>query len=98
MRGGTLGYKFRRQHGMGKYVVDFYCPARKLIIEIDGSQHGDQKAESYDNERTIYLESLGYRVLRFWNNEINTNLEGILLKIVEALDANTSSPSIPLLN
>ena len=58
---------FRNQHAIGEYVVDFCSPARKLIIELDGSQHLDQ--EEYDADRTAFLESRGYRVLRFWNGE-----------------------------
>ncbi|OGZ33457.1 MAG: hypothetical protein A2174_01395 [Candidatus Portnoybacteria bacterium RBG_13_41_18] len=77
-----FGYKFRRQHSIGKYIVDFYCPQKRLIIEIDGSQHIDSE---YDKERDKYLENLGFRVLRFWDNEINNNLEGVLLKIMENL-------------
>ena len=69
-----LGAKFRRQHSIGKYIVDFCCPVRRLIVEIDGSQHGEEDAERYDTKRTQYLQDLGYTVLRFWNNEVNTNL------------------------
>src|SRR3989344_548172 len=61
-----LGNKFRRQHSIGNFIVDFYCPKTKLIVEIDGSQH--QENERYDAKRTEYLTNLGYRVLRFWNN------------------------------
>ena len=84
-----LGFKFRRQHSFGKFVVDFYCPTAKLIIEIDGSEHISQ--EKYDCERTNYLSKLGYRVIRFWNNEINTNINGVIMKIVEELN-NTTPP------
>ncbi|NTW76127.1 MAG: endonuclease domain-containing protein, partial [Candidatus Moranbacteria bacterium] len=59
----ALGFKFRRQHSISPYVVDFYCPEKKLVIELDGWQHG-KKCE-YDAERTVYLESLGLSVLRF---------------------------------
>lgn len=78
-----FGYKFRRQHSFGKYIVDFYCKEKKLIIELDGWQHQEQ--EKYDTERGKYLERQGLKVLRFWNNEINTNLDGVLLKIMEHL-------------
>lgn len=73
--------KFRRQHLFGKYVADFVCLERKLIIEIDGSQHKEDNQIKHDEERSIFLESLGFRILRFWNNEVDNNLEGVFLKI-----------------
>lgn len=79
-----MDYKFRRQHSIGKYIVDFYCPEKKLIIEIDGSQHIDIQRE-YDIERDKYLKNLGFKILRFWDNDVNNNLEGVLMKIVEKL-------------
>ena len=78
----NLGYKFRRQQSIGKYVVDFYCPEKKLIVEVDGSQHAD-KQKSYDVERDKYLKSLGFKVLRFGNDDINNNIEGVVIKIKE---------------
>lgn len=82
LRNNRLGHKFRRQHSIGKYIVDFYCPKRRLIIELDGSQHIDSE---YDKERDRHLKGLGFKILRFWDNDVNNNLEGILLKIVENL-------------
>jgi len=64
------GYKFKRQYVIGDYIVDFVCIERKLIIELDGSQHMD--ALDYDLKRTDYLVNLGYRVLRFWNHDVLT--------------------------
>ena len=81
LRRKQLGCRFRRQHSIGKYIVDFYCPEKKLIIEIDGWQHREENNGGYDIERTKFLESLGYKVLRFWNNEINKNIDGVALKI-----------------
>ena len=75
---------FRNQHAIGNYVVDFCAPRRKLIIELDGSQHLEQ--EEYDQERTKYLESLGYKVIRFWNNEVLNNIEGVMLAIIHTLE------------
>ena len=75
---------FRNQHAIGNYVVDFCAPRRKLIIELDGSQHLDQ--EEYDQERTAFLESKGYRVLRFWNGDVMNDIEGVLRAIDLALD------------
>jgi very-short-patch-repair endonuclease len=65
-----------RGHAIGKYIVDFCSPRRKLIIELDGSQHLDQ--QEYDRQRTLYLESLGYRVLRFWNHEVAGQIDRVL--------------------
>lgn len=89
LKGKSLGFKFRRQHSIGNYIVDFCCPERKMIIELDGSQHGEETTEAYDSQRTQYLQKLGYTVFRFWNNEINTNLEGVLQKIGSVLDSIT---------
>ncbi|MBI4279562.1 MAG: endonuclease domain-containing protein [Armatimonadetes bacterium] len=75
--------KFRRQFPVGPYIVDFCCMEQKLVIEIDGGQHAEQ-AEA-DSHRTAYLAKLGYRVLRFWDNEVLTNASGVLDCIVEAL-------------
>jgi very-short-patch-repair endonuclease len=77
------GLKFRRQYSIGKYIVDFICIEKKLIIELDGWQHKEENQERHDEERTNYLARNGYRIIRFWNNEINDNLEGVFLKIEE---------------
>ena len=84
LRGDKLGVNFRRQHAVGNYIPDFCSPKAKLIIELDGSQHLDQ--EEYDKERTEYLESQGYKVIRFWNNDVMNNLEGVILAIIYALE------------
>lgn len=77
------GIHFRRQHVIGNYVVDFCAPRQKLIIELDGSQHLDQ--QEYDAERTMLLESRGYRVLRFWNNDVMNDIEGVVGVIHQVL-------------
>lgn len=74
---------FRTQHAIGNYIVDFCAPRRKLIIELDGSQHLEQ--EEYDAERTEFLKSKGYKVLRFWNNDVMNNIESVLGVIWDAL-------------
>ena len=80
LRGRRLnGFKFRRQYVIEDYIVDFVCLETKLIIEADGGQHSEQR--EYDARRTIRLESLGYMVLRFWNNEILSQLQSVLEKI-----------------
>jgi len=80
LKNNQLNYKFRRQSSFNKYIVDFYCPSKKLVIEIDGSQHLRDNL-NYDNERTKYLGSLGLKVLRIWNNDIRYNLAGVLEEI-----------------
>jgi len=75
--------KFRRQQPIGKYVVDFVCFDAKLIVEIDGSQHGESSSLLKDEQRTRWLESQGFQVMRFWNNDVLENVEGIVHKIME---------------
>jgi very-short-patch-repair endonuclease len=75
---------FRNQHAIGNYIVDFCAPRKKLIIELDGSQHLEQ--QEYDEERTKYLETRGYRVLRFWNNDVMNNTDTVLEVIWDALN------------
>jgi len=70
------GWKFRRQLPVGQYIVDFACPELRLIIEIDGGQHAEQI--HYDLGRTKFLQTKGYRVVRFWNNEVPGNIEAVL--------------------
>ena len=84
IRNDQLGVTFRRQHAIGNYIPDFVCIEKKLIIELDGSQHLEQ--EEYDQERTKYLESQGYKVIRFWNNEAMNNIEGVILAIIYAME------------
>jgi very-short-patch-repair endonuclease len=86
LRGRDLaGFKFRRQFSVGPYIVDFYCPQKHLCIEIDGGQHAS--SAEYDARRTAYLNDSGIRVVRFWNNQVLENLEGVYSEIVAALDA-----------
>ncbi len=83
IRDDQLGVTFRRQHAVGNYISDFCSSKAKLIIELDGSQHLEQ--EEYDEERTKYLESLGYKVIRFWNNDVVKNIDGVILAIIHAM-------------
>ena len=82
--------KFRRQEPIGKYIVDFVSLDRELIIELDGGQHNQQPEMEKDEVRTKWLESRGFRVIRFWNNDVLQNLEGIAARILETI--NTPSP------
>jgi len=78
-----MNFKFKRQKPVGSYIVDFVCMERRLIIEIDGGQHADQV--EYDQRRDAWLRNQGYTVLRFWNNEVLQQLEGVLERIRLAL-------------
>jgi adenine-specific DNA-methyltransferase len=77
------GFRFRRQQPMGPYIVDFYCSDAALVIEVDGGQHA--RNDVADEQRSRWLESHGYRVVRFWNNDVLQNTEGVLLTIRDAL-------------
>ena len=84
LRAGRLnGYKFRRQQPMGNYIVDFVCVTPKLIIEADGGQHAEQA--EYDQARSLYLNGLGFTVLRFWNDEILRQTDEVLAEILRVL-------------
>jgi very-short-patch-repair endonuclease len=89
IRNGKLGVNFRRQHAIGNFIPDFVCIQRKLIIELDGGQHLEQ--EEYDEERTKYLESQGYKVIRFWNNQIMSDINGVINAIQFALESKTQA-------
>ena len=89
LRQKNLGVKFRRQAQIGNYIVDFVCFERKLIIEADGSQH---IANSKDINRDNWLKSQGFEVLRFWDNDIFKNRDGVLKKVLEKLTPPSPSP------
>jgi very-short-patch-repair endonuclease len=97
LRAGRFeGMKFRRQHPIGQYIVDFVCLERKLIIELDGGQHALPDAVWKDSERDAWLEKEGYAVVRFWDNEVLTNGNGVLEAIRERLHTTPSPQSPPL--
>ena len=79
------GWKFRRQHMFGPYVLDLYCAEAKLVIEVDGGQHDFDEHRKHDEARTAYLREQGLKVIRFWNNEVMENTTGVLEAIHEAL-------------
>lgn len=85
-------YKFRRQHPIGNRIADFACPEKKLVIELDGSQHADET--SADEKRTAELAAHGYRVIRFWNNEVMRNLTDVLESIYRELEAPPPHPTL----
>ncbi|MDA0261195.1 MAG: endonuclease domain-containing protein [Proteobacteria bacterium] len=78
------GHKFRRQKPIGRYIVDFVCVESALIVEVDGGQHAEQSAK--DEARSAVIKGKGFRVIRFWNNEVTKNLDGVLEAIQIALN------------
>ncbi len=83
-----MGLGFRRQLPVAGYIVDFACPERKLIVEVDGAQHGDETTAGYDALRTRRLESLGWTVLRFWNDDVLQDIENVCRHIVTITGAD----------
>jgi len=90
LRRKRVGPRFRRQHAIGPFVVDFYCPSARLAIEIDGERHDAKHA--YDQRRSDWLERYGVRVIRFTNQDVNENLEGVVRTIEELVGAAKPSP------
>ena len=95
-----LGVSFRRQHPIGDYVVDFYCAPAGLVVELDGDQHGTEEGLAHDARRTAFLSSKGLRVLRFWNHEARTNLDGVVetiwLAVQTVVSRGTPTPALSL--
>ena len=81
-----LGYKFKRQYPIGNYIVDFVCREKRLVIELDGGQHNIAVNIHYDFLRSEYIKQRGFKVIRFWNKEIDENIEGVIAKITEELN------------
>ncbi len=88
------GYQFYRQKPIGDYIVDFYCPKTKLVIEVDGSQHLSGEIIENDRIRDEYMNSLGFRVLRFSNTDVLANIDGVVESIIENM--KVSEEQIPL--
>ena len=90
-----MNLKFRRQHVIASFIVDFYCHEIGLVIEVDGGQHGTDDAMEYDAERTKFLEALGLRVVRYWNNEVLLETDDVLddlWKVCLGLKSKNTSP------
>ena len=85
------GAKFRRQQHIGRYIVDFFCPVQRLVIELDGGHHAEQIQA--DQRRTEFLNKAGYRVLRFWDNEVLTSIEAVLQQITYVVNHLSPPPS-----
>jgi very-short-patch-repair endonuclease len=90
-----LGCKFRRQYGVGPYVIDFYCPALKIAIELDGDSHYQPGAAEHDAERQNYIESFGIEFLRFTNADIFEDLDGVLDRIAERITGQSQVETRP---
>jgi very-short-patch-repair endonuclease len=91
LRGEQLGAKFRRQHPFENYVLDFVCLERLLVIEVDGSQHAENK--EIDEVRTAVLSRAGFKVLRFWNNEVLNETDSVVQSIWDVLNPSPPQPS-----
>lgn len=96
IRNQQLGTRFRRQHGIGGYIADFYCPEYKLVIELDGDSHYQDDSGNYDQARDEFMQGLGLSVLRFSNRDITENLSGVLTVICASLGGGTPSRPPPL--
>ena len=84
------GYKFYRQYGIGFYIVDFYCPLLKLVIEVDGGQHYSEQGIAHDRQRELFLRNIGVKVIRFNNLDILKNIEGVFDSIQKELPPTPS--------
>jgi very-short-patch-repair endonuclease len=93
IRNKQLGVKFRRQHGIGRYIADFYCTECSLVIEVDGDSHYTKDGMDYDRERDLFMQALGITVLRFSNDDIFNNIDGVLMCIA-GIVANSSDPTL----
>jgi very-short-patch-repair endonuclease len=90
------GHKFRRQHSVGAYILDFYCPSEKLAVELDGDSHFTDDAIEYDRERTAYLNALNIKVVRFLNTDVYDNLNVVCERILEEIKGEnlTTQPTL----
>ncbi len=86
------GYKFRRQQPIGPYIVDFVSFEKRVIIEVDGGQHSQQV--EYDSKKTVWLEDLGYQVLRFWNNQVLKEIEAVKAIVSKVLEDGVNTPHL----
>ena len=87
LRKQQIGVKFRRQHGIGEYIVDFYCAELKLVIEVDGDSHYSDHDQSYDKTRERFMQSLGIETLRLKNDDVMKNIEGVYQYIAQRIEA-----------
>ena len=92
-RNRNLEYKFRRQHPIESFIIDFYCAKAKLLIEVDGETHFQKAQIEYDQARTEHLERLGYKVIRFTNDDIRYNLSAVIARIIEQVETRVKDLS-----
>jgi very-short-patch-repair endonuclease len=90
LRNRHPGYKFRRQHPIDRFIIDFYCAEAKLCIELDGASHAEPEQQAYDIARTQYLAALGYQVVRFTNHAVRYNLQAAVAEITRIVEASAS--------
>jgi very-short-patch-repair endonuclease len=90
------GTHFRRQAPIGPYVVDFFCPAKKLIVELDGGHHNDDATAVRDRKRQVWLEQEGYRVIRFWNSDVTSDLSAVMERIYAEVHGGLDAEALPL--
>lgn len=81
LKNSQIGFKFRRQHSIGGYIVDFYCPLKRLVVEIDGPEHFTEESMGYDEVRSKSFEVLDIKIIRFTNGEIDKNLDAVIQKV-----------------
>ena len=93
IRNRNLGYKFRRQHPINRFIIDFYCAQVKLCFELDGESHLETDQMEYDAARTEFLEYLGYKVIRFTNNDVRYNINAVVDEIAKAIVSRLNLPS-----
>lgn len=93
LKSKQLGWKFRRQHSVGNYILDFYCATARVAIELDGAQHFTDEGLKRDEERTAYLNELNIRVIRFENARVFEDINAVLTEIRGLLDHSSSRPS-----
>jgi very-short-patch-repair endonuclease len=87
LRNRQFRYKFRRQHPINWFIIDFYCAQAKLLIEVDGPSHLEPNQQEYDKLRTEYLEELGYKVIRFTYDDVKFNIDGVIGEIMKAVES-----------
>jgi very-short-patch-repair endonuclease len=95
LRNRNLNYKFRRQHPIDNFIIDFYCAQVRLCIELDGASHMEASQKEYDLARTAYLEDLGYKMIRFTNDDVRYNLNAVVEEIVRTIEGIVNPASLP---
>lgn len=98
LRNRKTGFKFRRQHPIHRFIIDFYCAKAKLLIEIDGAPHFEHSQAEYDKARTEYLEDLGYQVIRFTDDEVRYNINAVVSDILRTAEIRIADLKTSKLN